>query len=188
MAVRGDINTPHLAAGVVVCRALGTGFCQPLPPSLLLVGANDHCTDLICKQFYPVKLDATYAGMVLDGLLFLLPCPYRLGTLHGMSLLTIGRCLAAVTLDCRILGVAFAVPATYFAARGYINRPLGKRLGVCFLMGGAQGLVGWWMVRSGLEVRVRSFASLPGFLVSCCMALSACVEFLLQSSMGLCTS
>eukprot|EP00878_Enallax_costatus_P037227 GHUV01042035.1.p1 GENE.GHUV01042035.1~~GHUV01042035.1.p1 ORF type:complete len:295 (+),score=86.35 GHUV01042035.1:614-1498(+) len=52
----------------------------------------------------------------------------------------------------RILGLAFAVPATYFAARGYINGPLGKRLGICFLMGGAQGLVGWWMVRSGLQV------------------------------------
>jgi heme A synthase len=53
----------------------------------------------------------------------------------------------------RFLGVAFAVPATYFAARGYINGPLGRRLGLLFLMGGAQGLVGWWMVRSGLEVR-----------------------------------
>jgi heme A synthase len=53
----------------------------------------------------------------------------------------------------RFLGVAFAVPATYFAARGHINGPLGRRLGLLFLMGGAQGLVGWWMVRSGLEVR-----------------------------------
>ncbi|KAF8072411.1 COX15 [Scenedesmus sp. PABB004] len=51
----------------------------------------------------------------------------------------------------RVLGVAFAVPATYFAARGFINAPLGRRLGLCFAMGGAQGLVGWWMVRSGLE-------------------------------------
>lgn len=55
----------------------------------------------------------------------------------------------------RILGVAFAVPASYFAARGFINGPLGRRLGICFLMGGAQGLVGWWMVRSGLEVGLR---------------------------------
>jgi cytochrome c oxidase assembly protein subunit 15 len=49
--------------------------------------------------------------------------------------------------------VAFAVPAAYFAVRGHINGPLGRRLGLLFLMGGAQGLVGWWMVRSGLEVR-----------------------------------
>ncbi|KAK9806783.1 hypothetical protein WJX72_002648 [[Myrmecia] bisecta] len=51
----------------------------------------------------------------------------------------------------RVLGLAFAGPALVFAARGYINRPLAQRLGLLFLMGGTQGLVGWWMVRSGLE-------------------------------------
>uniref|UniRef100_A0A383VMG5 Uncharacterized protein n=1 Tax=Tetradesmus obliquus TaxID=3088 RepID=A0A383VMG5_TETOB len=51
----------------------------------------------------------------------------------------------------RFLGVAFAVPAAYFAARGHINGPLGRRLALLFMMGGAQGLVGWWMVRSGLQ-------------------------------------
>lgn len=52
----------------------------------------------------------------------------------------------------RILGLAFVIPGSYFLARGYINGALGGRLGLLFLMGGAQGLVGWWMVRSGLEV------------------------------------
>jgi len=47
------------------------------------------------------------------------------------------------------------VPGAYFLARGYINGALGRRLGLLFLMGGAQGLVGWWMVRSGLKVRMR---------------------------------
>eukprot|EP00884_Botryococcus_braunii_P004339 jgi/Botrbrau1/13906/Bobra.0017s0013.1 len=51
----------------------------------------------------------------------------------------------------RVLGVVFAGPALYFTSRGWINRPLGRRLGLLFLMGGAQGLVGWWMVRSGLQ-------------------------------------
>jgi hypothetical protein len=65
--------------------------------------------------------------------------------------------LAAVLLLCmdwilRLLGLGFAVPGTYFLARGFINGALGRRLGVLFLMGGAQGLVGWWMVRSGLKV------------------------------------
>jgi heme A synthase len=54
----------------------------------------------------------------------------------------------------RVLGVMFAGPALYFAGRGWINAPLGRRLGLLFLMGGGQGLVGWWMVRSGLQVRV----------------------------------
>lgn len=50
----------------------------------------------------------------------------------------------------RALGLFFAVPCAIFAARGSITRPLARRLGILFLMGGSQGLVGWWMVRSGL--------------------------------------
>ena len=53
----------------------------------------------------------------------------------------------------RVLGVVFAGPAVYFAVRGTLNRPLAARLGLLLLMGGTQGLVGWWMVKSGLEVR-----------------------------------
>ncbi|PNW86340.1 hypothetical protein CHLRE_02g082700v5 [Chlamydomonas reinhardtii] len=51
----------------------------------------------------------------------------------------------------RFLGLAFALPAAYFAARRWINGPLARRLGLLFFMGGTQGFVGWWMVRSGLE-------------------------------------
>jgi len=53
----------------------------------------------------------------------------------------------------RLMGLGFALPAAAFALRG-ISRPLAGRLGLLFAMGGAQGLVGWWMVRSGLEVRL----------------------------------
>ena len=52
----------------------------------------------------------------------------------------------------RMLGLVFAVPATYFVYRGWVNGALGKRLGLLFAMGVTQGLVGWWMVRSGLQV------------------------------------
>ena len=52
----------------------------------------------------------------------------------------------------RALGLVFAVPAAYFGIRGFINSALAKNLGLFFLMGGAQGLVGWWMVKSGLQV------------------------------------
>eukprot|EP01023_Acetabularia_acetabulum_P057999 TRINITY_DN6788_c0_g1_i7.p1 TRINITY_DN6788_c0_g1~~TRINITY_DN6788_c0_g1_i7.p1 ORF type:complete len:303 (+),score=59.79 TRINITY_DN6788_c0_g1_i7:1-909(+) len=51
----------------------------------------------------------------------------------------------------RYLGVIFAVPATYFGVRGWITAPMAWRLALIFGMGGAQGLVGWWMVRSGLK-------------------------------------
>eukprot|EP00793_Prasinoderma_coloniale_P004498 PRCOL_00000259-RA len=51
----------------------------------------------------------------------------------------------------RGLGVAFAIPCAYFASRGMINAPLGRRLAALFVAGGSQGFVGWWMVKSGLE-------------------------------------
>lgn len=51
----------------------------------------------------------------------------------------------------RALGLAFVVPFAVFAARGRIHGSLYKRLGLMFAIGGGQGAVGWWMVRSGLE-------------------------------------
>ena len=54
----------------------------------------------------------------------------------------------------RVLGLVFAVPAVYFVYRGWVNGALGRRLGLLFAMGATQGFVGWWMVRSGLQVSV----------------------------------
>lgn len=51
----------------------------------------------------------------------------------------------------RALGVLFAVPGTYFIANGFITQKLCVRLSGLFALGAGQGLVGWWMVRSGLE-------------------------------------
>jgi heme a synthase len=51
----------------------------------------------------------------------------------------------------RALGLIFTIPAMYFVVRGQLNRPLSSRLLILFTMGGAQGFVGWWMVRSGLQ-------------------------------------
>lgn len=65
----------------------------------------------------------------------------------------------------RALGFVFAVPAVYFGLRGYINLALSKNLGLFFLMGGTQGLVGWWMVKSGLQVRL----CVSMFLLKPCM-------------------
>jgi cytochrome c oxidase assembly protein subunit 15 len=54
----------------------------------------------------------------------------------------------------RLVGLAFAIPLTFFAARGML-RPgtLPKYLGVLAL-GGLQGAIGWYMVSSGLVDRV----------------------------------
>lgn len=52
----------------------------------------------------------------------------------------------------RGLGFAFALPAMYFAARGMIPKRLYSRVALLFGLGGAQGLIGWWMVKSGLDM------------------------------------
>lgn len=53
----------------------------------------------------------------------------------------------------RLIGVVFAVPAVWFALRGRIGRRLGIGLSVAFLLGAAQGVLGWYMVQSGLVDR-----------------------------------
>ena len=50
----------------------------------------------------------------------------------------------------RIIGIAFAVPFVVFLVKGWIGRAAIPRLGALFALGGFQGLIGWWMVKSGL--------------------------------------
>ncbi|KAF5181307.1 Heme a synthase [Thalictrum thalictroides] len=51
----------------------------------------------------------------------------------------------------RGLGIMFALPFSYFLHKGYITVRLGVRLSALFALGAGQGLIGWWMVKSGLE-------------------------------------
>ncbi|KGN53575.1 cytochrome c oxidase assembly protein COX15 [Cucumis sativus] len=51
----------------------------------------------------------------------------------------------------RALGIMFALPFSYFLRKGYITLRLGLRLSTLFALGAGQGLIGWWMVKSGLE-------------------------------------
>ena len=54
----------------------------------------------------------------------------------------------------RFLGLMFLVPFLYFAAVGAIRRSEWPGMLLLFVLGGLQGLIGWWMVQSGLEARV----------------------------------
>lgn len=54
----------------------------------------------------------------------------------------------------RFIGVAFFVPFLAFLATGRIMRAELPRFLGLFALGGLQGLVGWWMVASGLVDRV----------------------------------
>lgn len=50
----------------------------------------------------------------------------------------------------RIIGLAFFFPLLWFWVRGQIPAGFKPRLLVLFALGGFQGALGWWMVRSGL--------------------------------------
>jgi cytochrome c oxidase assembly protein subunit 15 len=54
----------------------------------------------------------------------------------------------------RAIGVVFIVPFVYFAVTRAIPQRLWPRLVVLFILGGAQGALGWFMVASGLSERV----------------------------------
>jgi len=50
----------------------------------------------------------------------------------------------------RIIGIVFAVPFLYFAAKGYIRKSEWLKYSTMFVLGGMQGALGWYMVKSGL--------------------------------------
>ncbi|XP_073141429.1 heme A synthase COX15 isoform X2 [Henckelia pumila] len=58
----------------------------------------------------------------------------------------------------RALGIMFALPFSYFLHKGYITLQLGLRLSGLFALGAGQGLIGWWMVKSGLEEPKSEYA------------------------------
>lgn len=53
----------------------------------------------------------------------------------------------------RLIGAFFLLPFLYFLARGLVRGPLAWRLGGLFVLGGLQGALGWFMVKSGLSLR-----------------------------------
>ncbi|MFM2098990.1 MAG: hypothetical protein RLZZ366_529 [Pseudomonadota bacterium] len=55
----------------------------------------------------------------------------------------------------RIMGAAFALPFLYFLIRRAIPKGFTWRLLLLFVLGGAQGGIGWLMVASGLTSRVN---------------------------------
>lgn len=50
----------------------------------------------------------------------------------------------------RTIGIVFLVPFVFFFARGYIQRYEWPKYLLMFVLGGMQGLLGWYMVKSGL--------------------------------------
>lgn len=50
----------------------------------------------------------------------------------------------------RVIGLAYILPSLYFIARGYVKPPFRSKLLLIGLGIGAQGAMGWYMVKSGL--------------------------------------
>ncbi len=50
----------------------------------------------------------------------------------------------------RLIGVVFLVPFVFFVVKGYIGRTEWPKYLLMFVLGGMQGLLGWYMVKSGL--------------------------------------
>ena len=75
----------------------------------------------------------------------------------------------------RLVGVVFFVPFAWFLARRAIARPIAWRLAGIFALGGLQGALGWFMVKSGLvdDPRVSSIR----------LAAHLCTALLIYASM-----
>ena len=50
----------------------------------------------------------------------------------------------------RLIGIVFFIPFVYFLWRGYIRRNEWPKYLAMFVLGGFQGVLGWYMVKSGL--------------------------------------
>ena len=55
----------------------------------------------------------------------------------------------------RVIGIAYLLPFLWFLWRGSLSTELKRRLWAIFALGAMQGVVGWWMVASGLSERVE---------------------------------
>jgi heme a synthase len=53
----------------------------------------------------------------------------------------------------RIIGLAFFLPFVFFLIRGWVSRDMAPKMLLMFILGGLQGLMGWYMVKSGLVDR-----------------------------------
>jgi len=53
----------------------------------------------------------------------------------------------------RLIGIVFLLPFVYFVVKGYIEKRDWPKYLLMFVLGGMQGLLGWYMVKSGLVDR-----------------------------------
>ena len=79
----------------------------------------------------------------------------------------------------RLIGILFLLPLLYFAWRGRIRQGLMPKLVLLFFLGGCQGLLGWYMVKSGLvdnprvsQYRLTAHLGLAVLIYACMLWLA----------------
>ncbi len=79
----------------------------------------------------------------------------------------------------RFIGIIFIVPLLWFVAKKQIPRKYTLPLFGLFVLGGLQGVIGWWMVYSGLidrpevsHYRLATHLSMAFLLYACCLWLA----------------
>ncbi len=81
----------------------------------------------------------------------------------------------------RLLGIVFLLPFLGFAVTGRLERRMWPRLLLLFILGGAQGALGWYMVASGLVDRVDVSQYRLAAHLSLAVALFAAVLWVIMS-------
>ena len=58
-----------------------------------------------------------------------------------------------------MLGIVFGTGFVFFGMRGYFTRKMKLTLSSLFLFGSLQGVIGWWMVKSGIHKKASYHSS-----------------------------
>ena len=123
MVVGGVTRLTHSGLSIVEWKPL-IGALPPL--------SEAHWLELFAKYQQTPEFQKVNHDMTLDGFKFIFWWEW------------------AHRLSGRFIGVVFLLPYLYFLARGYLKGALAGKVFGFFILGGLQGAMGWYMVKSGL--------------------------------------
>ena len=123
MVVGGVTRLTHSGLSIVEWKPL-IGALPPL--------SEAHWLELFAKYQQTPEFQKVNHDMTLDGFKFIFWWEW------------------AHRLSGRLIGVVFFVPYVWFLLRGYLRGALAAKVFGFFILGGLQGAMGWYMVKSGL--------------------------------------
>jgi cytochrome c oxidase assembly protein subunit 15 len=135
LVLTGMVAVMVLLGGLTRLTGSGLSMVEWQPLTLLPPLSEAAWQDAFAKYRASPQYQLINAGMTLEGFcgIFWLEYIHRLWG--------------------RLIGVVFLLPFIGFVARGWITRSQIPRMALLFALGGAQGLLGWLMVKSGLAAR-----------------------------------